>query len=605
MTERTVRVRLEGDASHLEATLTKSERGATKFEASLAKTGKTTDAFATTAKRASVATDGLASSKSKASKVATAFEKAINTAKGGTAEIGKAALAATAAFGPWGIAIGVVGSTLWGLIDAEREATKRTKELREELEKKNRILALERQDEKDEERGATLRRKREMEAADDELARSATRRQIAAAIRELEKVEAKGGRGAEAARREIAELKALNAESNKDYETAIQIRHEEDLRLIALKNQVGEKKKIVKLAGNDASFDRALGNTRGSLGSVYGSANIDAENEDRRFAAAANSALSSQLKLDADPTQAAAKVSEAKLRQIEIERATTGESLVLIDREKQARLDLLSVQMQAATITSERQAIAAEMEQVRHEATLSRISQEISAEEQRIATIEKSVEIGRRVADQTATAIFSITDAREDAINAAKAQGKTDKEAARAGKIAALEQTAGQLRALRNLAVGKALEQLAFGIGAQASTWGIPNPASIGHFVAAGVWGAIAGGAGGASRAVGSSATGMRRSDALAEQAAKDSEKEKKGGDSGFRGGRANLGPIPGSPSMPSSGTSTSKGGGNTTIVNFNGDYNAFGTLKRGAVREMVEATDLYREGNNSRRMAG
>jgi hypothetical protein len=338
------------------------------------------------------ATEKQTAASTKASTAALAFGKAVDTAKGGAVGIGKAALAATAAFGPWGIAVGVVGSAIWGLAESEIEATKRTDELRKALEAQQRVLNNQRafdlaEAEEDGKRG-DARRARVLAEMQDDTARLATRRQISGAIMELEKQEAKGGRGAESARREMAELRALNAESLKDFETAKEIRHQEELRVIAIKNQGKAKKEVVV---QDGAYLTALADIRMSQSVIE-------RDDSRDFASAANSRPLMKRERT-DPTVAAEASTSASLRALEVQRATTGETIDLINQEESARLRLLRVQHDAATTGEERNAIAADMSQVRHEAELDRIAQRKAVEEE---AAEASMRAATMIADSAA-----------------------------------------------------------------------------------------------------------------------------------------------------------------------------------------------------------
>ncbi len=72
----------------------------------------------------------------------------------------------------------------------------------------------------------------------------------------------------------------------------------------------------------------------------------------------------------------------ADLRAIEFQRVKTGESIELINRERDAKLEALQVQIDAETQVGERQLLLDQQEQIRHEARLARFELEASAAEE-------------------------------------------------------------------------------------------------------------------------------------------------------------------------------------------------------------------------------
>lgn len=279
--------------------------------------------------------------------------------------------------------------------------------------------------------------------------------------------------------------------------------------------------------------------------------------------------------------------------------------LARIEEMRTAKMTFLQEELAASTASDEQAAIREEMRQTNHEAQLARISEEIAAQQEQAARVQQFTAMGAAAANTAAGGILAVTDARRGAILAAKAQGKTDREAARAGKIAALEATAGQLQALRNLAISKAIEQTALGIGALA----VFNYPSAGmHFAAAATWGAVGVGAGLGARGIASKVSGMQRADGQAANSAGQGTGSGAGSGSGSGGGgsTANDSPIPGSPrSGPGPQAPTSGGGsrGGTTVVNLNINGDVVGTPRREFVRELDQ--QLNELGQSRRRRAG
>jgi hypothetical protein len=221
--------------------------------------------------------------------------------------------------------------------------------------------------------------------------------------------------------------------------------------------------------------------------------------------------------------------------------------------------------------------------QAAHDANMARIEEEKKAEEERIATIERNVSFGEMAANVAVSGLLDITDARRDAVRMAKLEGKTSREAAQAGKIAAAMALEAQLKSLRNMAAMHAIEYTAKGIASQASTYGIPNPQSIGYFTAAGIFAGIAVGSG-----LGAMAAGNRADSLQAGAMNSDNGFGGGGAANGRGGGAANTGPspidstVPGSPTpQPRSGTAPM---GNTTIIHVDKVY---GTVDKDFARKI------------------
>jgi hypothetical protein len=205
------------------------------------------------------ATEKQAAASSKASGTALALGKAVDTAKGGTTDLVRATLAATASFGPLGIAAGAAGTAVYNLGEEMLTSADNARELRKQLELQKKVLdnqyAFEVEESQEQEKIAAHRRRRKLIEYQEDTAGLAIRRKNLGEIMELEKKVAAGGRGASAAQSKIAELRAINAETQKEYDAAREIRHEDELRVIALKNQKRAKQ---ELRGMDLDADAKL-----------------------------------------------------------------------------------------------------------------------------------------------------------------------------------------------------------------------------------------------------------------------------------------------------------------------------------------------------------
>lgn len=595
MAEHTVRVRLEGESATLDAALGNTAKGGRAATASLGKTSRALTEMDTAAKKAATSVAQVATSKVKATQVATGLAKAAATAKGGLVDIGTAAAQAATAFGPWGAAIGLAAGALIGYISASDQAADATRKLKREMMQQN---AVARDARRERELSDFKRRQASIEESQASQRKMLQDRQIAdtsADLLALEDALAAHGRGRDtlALQREESRIRAENLRIQGDIAGAAQLERDFHLQTLELMNEKGAASRGRRGAVvQSEEFLREL-----SLARAANTAGALDRSDSRDFAA--ESARANAMQRAGSDTRGGPDPTAATLRAIELERAAEDQrvgflgaqivdheaEMQRIDREKAARLDLLQTQYDASTIGAERADIAEEMEATRHESTLQRIAAEKSAEQDRIAMVQRVTQIGTAAAGQTVAGLVSIRDARVQATNAAKAQGATDREAARAGKIAAMEQTAGQLTALRNLAIQKAIEQTALGIGALAS---FNYPGAGLHFAAAATWGVVAGGSAIAARSIDSAASGMRGADNTAAQATGSTSA---GGSPGGGGGGINDSPIPGSPSpqSPSVGGSASRGG-RVYNLTFTGDV--YGTPKREFIRSIDEGLD-------------
>jgi hypothetical protein len=226
--------------------------------------------------------------------------------------------------------------------------------------------------------------------------------------------------------------------------------------------------------------------------------------------------------------------------------------------------------------------------QAAHEAQMARIEAEKQAEEERLAVIERNVAFGQMAADVAVSGILDITDARKDAIRQAKLAGKTDREASQAGKIAAAIALESQLKNLRNMAAMHAIEYTAKGIASQASTYGIPNPQSIGYFTAAGIFAGVAVGSGLGAMAAGNRADSLQGGGGSGNGFGAAEGGGIGGGGGSSRGGSGGGGidsQIPGSPTPKPKGMwqQQSQGG---MVINI---QNVYGTPRRDFIRQITE----------------
>lgn len=288
-----------------------------------------------------------------------------------------------------------------------------------------------------------------------------------------------------------------------------------------------------------------------------------------------------------------------------------GAELERLNTEREAKLAFWDEEAANATTRLELLDIQEARKQEIHEAELARIDTERAAREQEQARMQQYISAGAQAAQQVVGGLVSITDARWQARQAALAQGKTEAQAARAAKIATLEATAGQLQALRNLAISKAIEQTALGLGALGTTWGIPNPAAMLHFASAATWAVVGVGAGLGARGVSSAASGMRREDAAAGAVSGGSGPaggRGSGTPGGGGGGRpGNDSPIPGSPGpqAPRSGNMPAPGGAARREVHLNGPIYLLGAPTRELGRQLDEMLEQAAHDRRPRRAAG
>ena len=545
--QHTVRVVVEGDTASLTTALARAGGESAKFRDTVAKTGTRLKDMESAAKKSGTGLDAHAGKMSKATGIALGLEKALDSTKGGTLSMAKAALSAAAAFGPWGIAIGAVGTALVGLVSGQLEAAKAAREHNIAL-LEQRKLMFQAEIVEDKRRLAEKQERREK----DQLRRQATDPRLIGA----ENAVATSG-GSSAALARLAEVKAAHAEARGELDTAREIRREEELRLLNAKDVTVAKKAQAK-----ASSEASQGSTAFMFGGFSG--NVAGESQSRAFKAELAAAKQRMPRAGSDTRDAVAAqaVADERLRAIEIERATTGESIELIEREKNARLELIDVQIQASKPGAERAQLAGEQEQVEHDAAIARIGARQASEEKLMA---------RRVA-LAQMAVGLANSGAQLANMVAKASGASAKK-----QEAIANRTAGvQAMAIGALEVVEAV--------AAAASFNVPQAvlhgaAAVVAFAQGGMLLALAGGGGGAASAGGGAVGGGSLGAAPS------------GGSTPTPGSDSAIPGSPG-PQSPKSGSSGSSNGGKSTVINI-GEVHTYGTPRREFLSSVAEGLDV------------
>lgn len=192
---------------------------------------------------------------------------------------------------------------------------------------------------------------------------------------------------------------------------------------------------------------------------------------------------------------------QSRLRAVEAERASQRQfnhdaEIARINEEEAALLQLNEVKSSLAMTGAERDALAEEREQIQHEARMSRIETEAKAEEERMKVVKTGIDFGKSATKTVIGGLVSVGDARRQATMAARLQGKTEAEAARAGKIAELDARAAQMKGIRDMAIVKSIDHAFEAVGAFARydfvSGGLHLAASAGFAGLAGIAGARA-----------------------------------------------------------------------------------------------------------------
>ena len=222
-------------------------------------------------------------------------------------------------------------------------------------------------------------------------------------------------------------------------------------------------------------------------------------------------------------------------------RSANAEQFEQLKREReQATLDLL-VQQDA-------------VKESLHQAELARVAETEAAQERLAENIvkvsDKLIGAGARVTKS----ILSVSDARFAAKEAALAQGKSETDAAAAGRVAAQQARASQLQSLRDIFIVKAAGEAAEAIASAAS---LNFPGALAHGAAAAAFAAAAAATGGAART--QQKAGFAGAAGIAERDAKERERSDGKGDDGTTGsGGPNIPPPVSRDDPPSTGPGAS-----------------------------------------------
>lgn len=574
--EHRARVVIEGDTSGFARSADAGRTSAQRFEQAVSKNKDAVGKFGGALKSAVPNLVALTTNTGNATKSATGLASAV--------------FAGAKAFGPWGLAIGFAGDALLGLVTSSGEAEKAVRAVAKAQQEERRAA---------EEMYAATERLVFWTAANSEATKKAT----AAIDEKIEKQEIEiawmRGLGEETQAAELALMKlsaerlraipvgdALTAEGRAELE----VRRANNL---AMADEIDKRVKLTELerkaAGTRVTFEAAAKRSGGGrpsarrgtkendalFGSALGfggfSGNVAGARESASFNAEAGRVGAMQRGGgDTRGANDAQYAADARLRAIEVERATTGETIALINAERDARMQLLQTQIDASTTGAERSALKQEQEQVAHEATLQRIAQEQAAEEKRMA---KSVAYQNMAASLANSGVALGGKIAQAAGVSAKKREKIER-----GLGAAQAIVIGSLEVVK----AAAAFALPFGVGV---------PEGIAHTAAAAVAFSTAaalgaGGGGGGASGGGASAGG--------------------GGGSQTPRGAASPGstsPIPGSPSpqAPSVG-----GGGSDRaprrIVQITGPIHLYGTPERDWLSSLDESLEVHRAGSRKRR---
>lgn len=548
MTDRVVKVRLEGDAASLEAAMKRGSKASAETTSALERTStaiaKNKDAvgkFGTAVKQAAPNIASLAAGMATSAKSATSLASAIG--------------AGAKAFGPWGLAIGIAIDFTVGYIASSREATIRTREFWDEV---RAGITFAKQSVKDAQNHAVFT---ERDAA--AIARATGEHDARAIALENEIAKTEGlGKSTRDLERALAGVRSESLRAQADLDLYLESDEQRLQRRIQLLNQAAaiERAQELKDRRDDAAATLPGKTRRGRAPKKQPGFSMTPgafiERDDSRDFAAGMRARPALTRGAADPTEAAANSMDAQLRAIEVQRATTGESIELINAERDARLDLLRVQQEATVIVGEREAIAAEMRQINHDAEIARIEQRKAAEEslmqKRIAWADVTAQIA---AGGIATANMALAAAGVNAKKREKIAGRLAGVQAMlvGGSEAVLAAAALASFNYPQFALHTAASAFAFTQGALMLSGALPSGAG--------------GGGGGAGSAAASSAEASTRTS---------------------NGPAPNTGPIPGSPgpqTPTTGGSGTPFQGG--TVIHISGNF--YGTPKREFVREIDE----------------
>lgn len=573
MTDRRIRITIDGNSTGYVSAARQSAAATDALATSADRSARSVKAGTESAKAMAAATERTAAATHKGSAAVIAFSKAAESAKEGTFGLGKTIANVAFAFGPWGMAIGVVSQALIGLLEEVSETDKKLSEFAY----RRAVEAREMQEQ------VTQARLDAWRKSDDAARQRDKIDPIRNEIRNLDIVIAKMGALGEETR---------SIENDRARLLAMEIRAHKRMSGVT-----DEKRQQIEDEAQAIEHNIAVSNARaeGQAEKEYWDRNtvrikVSTDALDRNTAARVRN--SDAVKSQTRPYAGVTEVS-GENQEFDVERQRFNESQAMAGMERggprAGAEEAFRIEVDHMLELEEIRENSAAAQRERHE------------EEMRLLSEKQAKYLAHAsTASTMAGSILSITDARRSAIMAAKNQGKTDREAAREGKIAALEQTAAALKGIRDMAIVKAIEQTALGIGAAATF----NFASAGmHFAAAGLWTGIAVGAGVGSRAVGDRASSMGASSS---GAANTGGGYGGGGSTSPRGGAppgGNTG-VPGSPGpgMPSTGGANSAP--QRTVVYQIGAVHTYGTPEREFLRRVEEGLEVE-VGANRRRAGG
>ncbi|MBK6920565.1 MAG: hypothetical protein IPH07_24405 [Deltaproteobacteria bacterium] len=619
-TTATGEVLLKGNAVQLDTTLQNTSRAVDDLTKKLHEVGAATDAAKNASERARQervdsigSTIAATNASTNLSKTYTRLGFAAHQLVAGTASFNTALQGVLGTLGPTGLAVGALVGVVWHFVDAEiaaadatKKATAELKKQREEAKRQSKIdyfeqVFLPEQKLKAEERTAVAALRETEDFLEEEAARA--RREVRFAKQGPDRDAAKRQLSEVMSARAVARAEVLKAEAEvaaavEDMDSSIRLKKEAERTLRAdrlrqiddedVAEEEAHKRKQRRAAEQLTDVEKDF--KRESERVIYrrqlfedmqkrveGYAKRDREARD----AADFKALDQRFE---DATKRAAQ-QEAATRAAELERLKAQGAAGSIKDPRLAEIEQQRIEEQFQFQQQLETGFAQfdQAREMRHVRELQRLDEERAAREKLLVTVDKASKMAANAASQTLLAIISVTDARRQAERAARAQGKSDAEAAQAGKVAELNARASQLQGIRNMAGVRALEETAEGIASLAS---FDYTGAGFHFASAAVFGAVAGAAGARSRTLSDQASSMEAGGFSSGGAFGPGQAGGGGGGStsAANGPSANLGPVPGSPTpQPRSGKMPT---GNTTYIHVE---HLHGKMDREVVRDISE----------------
>lgn len=291
-----LQVEVEARTDAAVASFDRLQSSTKKSREEVEKVDKATSKAASSIKPFTEATTRQAAASTKASSAALAFSKAVETAKGGTFDIARASLAATAAFGPLGIAVGVAGSALLGYIQNQYDAAEATEAATKAAQKQARELQAQKDRERRAEQEEKYKRQQDKEYLSSRLALVEANREELEALEETFALHGRGSKMSALIARE-AEIRADNARAMNDYAEATRIERDEELRLLGVLGERLTVEKKITAAKREREWDpdRRLKKQPGASTVSEDFAAIEFE---RERSLAATSRIASQVQRD-------------------------------------------------------------------------------------------------------------------------------------------------------------------------------------------------------------------------------------------------------------------------------------------------------------------